>query len=309
VGRLADPPRSHRLRRVYFAEEMLKTRGESFAGKVCVVSGSGNVAQYTVEKLNQLGAKVVTLSDSNGTSTTRTASTPRSWPGHGPQERQARPHQGIRQEVQMPVSRGPEPLAVPCDCAFPSATQNEITAPTPRRWSRTAASLVRRRQHAQHPRGGRRVPREQDPLRPRQGRQRRRRRHLRPRNEPELHAHELDARGSRRAPAPDHGRHPPPSASKPPRNTASPATTSSAPTSPASSRSPTPCSTRAWCSRNGPDRRAEARRDPPRELPVESHPPPPSGGGGIFSGLEQSHSCGPAAGSWVVEPRAYSCIL
>ena len=52
---------------VYFCEEMLKTRGEGFTGKVCAVSGSGNVAQYTVEKLNQLGAKVVTLSDSDGT--------------------------------------------------------------------------------------------------------------------------------------------------------------------------------------------------------------------------------------------------
>jgi len=51
---------------VYFAEEMLKTRGESMKGKTCLVSGSGNVAQYTVEKLNQLGAKAVTLSDSNG---------------------------------------------------------------------------------------------------------------------------------------------------------------------------------------------------------------------------------------------------
>jgi glutamate dehydrogenase (NADP+) len=51
---------------VYFAQEMLKTRGESIKGKVCLVSGSGNVAQYTVEKVNQLGGKVVTLSDSSG---------------------------------------------------------------------------------------------------------------------------------------------------------------------------------------------------------------------------------------------------
>jgi len=51
---------------VYFAEEMLKTRKETFKGKICAVSGSGNVAQYTVEKLNQLGAVVVTLSDSDG---------------------------------------------------------------------------------------------------------------------------------------------------------------------------------------------------------------------------------------------------
>jgi len=51
---------------VYFAAEMLATRGETLEGKVCLVSGSGNVAQYTTEKLNQLGAKVVTLSDSSG---------------------------------------------------------------------------------------------------------------------------------------------------------------------------------------------------------------------------------------------------
>ena len=52
---------------VYFAEEMLKTRGESFYGKTVSISGSGNVAQYAAEKAMFLGAKVVTLSDSNGT--------------------------------------------------------------------------------------------------------------------------------------------------------------------------------------------------------------------------------------------------
>ncbi|MBN2465724.1 NADP-specific glutamate dehydrogenase, partial [candidate division WOR-3 bacterium] len=51
---------------VYFAQEMLATRGEFLKGKHCLVSGSGNVAQYTVEKLNQLGAVAVTLSDSSG---------------------------------------------------------------------------------------------------------------------------------------------------------------------------------------------------------------------------------------------------
>src|SRR5438034_3571542 len=51
---------------VYFASEMLATRGQTLEGKVCLVSGSGNVAQYTVEKLLQLGAKPVTLSDSSG---------------------------------------------------------------------------------------------------------------------------------------------------------------------------------------------------------------------------------------------------
>nr|AQQ75017.1 hypothetical protein [uncultured bacterium] len=51
---------------VYFAAEMLATRKKTFEGKICLVSGSGNVAQYTVEKINELGGKVVTLSDSNG---------------------------------------------------------------------------------------------------------------------------------------------------------------------------------------------------------------------------------------------------
>jgi glutamate dehydrogenase (NADP+) len=51
---------------VYFASEMLTTRGQDLQGKVCLVSGSGNVSQYTVEKINELGGRVVTLSDSNG---------------------------------------------------------------------------------------------------------------------------------------------------------------------------------------------------------------------------------------------------
>ena len=51
---------------MYFAAEILATRNETLQGKVCLVSGSGNVAQYTVEKLLQLGARPVTLSDSDG---------------------------------------------------------------------------------------------------------------------------------------------------------------------------------------------------------------------------------------------------
>jgi glutamate dehydrogenase (NADP+) len=51
---------------VYFAQEMLSTKGQDFKGKTCLVSGSGNVAQYTIQKLMQLGAKVVTISDSDG---------------------------------------------------------------------------------------------------------------------------------------------------------------------------------------------------------------------------------------------------
>jgi len=112
---------------VYFADEMLKTRGENFEGKVCTVSGSGNAAQYTVEKLNQLGAKVVSLSDSNGTI-------------HDPDGiddeklafvlelkniRRGRIKE-YAEKFGAEYSEGKRPWGIKCDCAFPSATQNEI---------------------------------------------------------------------------------------------------------------------------------------------------------------------------------------
>jgi len=114
---------------VYFAEEMLKTRGEKFDGKVCTVSGSGNVAQYTVEKLNQLGAKVVSLSDSNGAIYD---------PDGIDDEKLAfvlelkNVRRGRIKEyaekfgAEYRADRGP--WGIKCDCAFPSATQNEIDA-------------------------------------------------------------------------------------------------------------------------------------------------------------------------------------
>ena len=112
---------------VYFAEEMLKTRNENFHGKVCTVSGSGNVAQYTVEKLNELGAKVVTLSDSGGTI-------------HDPEGIHAEKLDFVMDLKNVRRGRikeyakkfgveyleGKRPWGVKCDCAFPSATQNEL---------------------------------------------------------------------------------------------------------------------------------------------------------------------------------------
>ena len=88
---------------VYFAAEMLATRKQSLEGKVCLVSGSGNVAQYTVEKLIQLGAKPVTLSDSAGYDLRRGRHQPREARLRDePEERAARPHQGVRGEVRRP---------------------------------------------------------------------------------------------------------------------------------------------------------------------------------------------------------------
>ena len=113
---------------VYFAEEMLKTRGENFKGKVCTVSGSGNVTQYTVEKLNQLGAKAVSLSDSNGTIYD---------PDGIDDEKLAfvlelkNVRRGRIKEYAekfgVEYLDGKRPWGIKCDCAFPSATQNEIS--------------------------------------------------------------------------------------------------------------------------------------------------------------------------------------
>ena len=119
---------------VYFAAEMLATKGQTFEGKTCLVSGSGNVAQYTVEKINQLGGKVVTLSDSNGFI-------------HDPAGIDAKKldfvidlknvRRGrIKEYAEKYKSVTYTPLTpdldhnplwdIKADCAFPSATQNEI---------------------------------------------------------------------------------------------------------------------------------------------------------------------------------------
>ena len=112
---------------VYFAEEMLKTRGESFEGKICTVSGSGNVAQYTVEKLNELGAKCVTLSDSGGFIHDPHGITEEklAWVMDLKNVRRGRIRE-YADEFNAEYHEGARPWGIPCDCAFPSATQNEI---------------------------------------------------------------------------------------------------------------------------------------------------------------------------------------
>jgi glutamate dehydrogenase (NADP+) len=113
---------------VYFAEEMLKTRKESMKGKVCTVSGSGNVAQYTVEKLLQLGAKPVTLSDSDGSIYDANGITAEKLDFVLDLKNVRRGR--IKEYADKFGARymaGQRPWSVPCDCAFPSATQNEIT--------------------------------------------------------------------------------------------------------------------------------------------------------------------------------------
>ncbi len=119
---------------VYFAQEMLGTKGESLEGKTCLVSGSGNVAQFTTEKILQLGGKVLTLSDSNGYI----------YDEEGIDEKKLEfimDLKNIRRErIKEYVSEYSNATYTPidksqnhnplwnhkADCAFPSATENEI---------------------------------------------------------------------------------------------------------------------------------------------------------------------------------------
>ncbi|HEY8537522.1 MAG TPA: NADP-specific glutamate dehydrogenase [Steroidobacteraceae bacterium] len=110
---------------VYFVEAMLKARGETLEGKTCIVSGSGNVAIYAIEKLQQLGARVVACSDSNGFV-------------HDPRGLDLPLIKQIKEVERGRISRYAEehPEAkyfengniwtVPCQAAFPCATQNEL---------------------------------------------------------------------------------------------------------------------------------------------------------------------------------------
>ena len=112
---------------VYFVEQMLARRGDGLMGKIVTVSGSGNVAQYTVEKLIQLGAKCVTLSDSGGFI----------YDENGIDQEKLEFVKWLKNEKRGRISEYAEkfkcqyhpnqrPWGVPCDIALPSATQNEL---------------------------------------------------------------------------------------------------------------------------------------------------------------------------------------
>jgi glutamate dehydrogenase (NADP+) len=112
---------------VYFAEEMLKTRGDSMKGKIVTISGSGNVAQYATEKCNEFGAKVVTVSDSGGFI-------------YDPEGIDAEKLEYIMwlknvkrgriseyaEKYGCEYHEGERPWIIKCDVALPCATQNEV---------------------------------------------------------------------------------------------------------------------------------------------------------------------------------------
>ena len=121
---------------VYFAREMLATRGETLEGKTCLVSGSGNVAQYTTEKVNELGGKVVTLSDSGGYiyDPDGIDDEKLAWVMDLKNVRRGRISEYVEiypkatyYKIDPTVEYNPL-WNHKADCAFPSATQNEINA-------------------------------------------------------------------------------------------------------------------------------------------------------------------------------------
>ena len=112
---------------VYFAQNMLNHKGDSLKGKICTVSGSGNVAQYTIEKVNELGGKCVTLSDSGGYiyDPEGIDNDKLAFVMHLKNVKRGRIKE-YADKYGCEYVEGKRPWGVKCDVAFPSATQNEI---------------------------------------------------------------------------------------------------------------------------------------------------------------------------------------
>jgi len=113
---------------VYFTKEMLKTKGDSLEGKTVVISGSGNVAQYACEKATQLGAKVVTLSDSKGFihDPSGIDAEKLAWIMDLKNNRRGRIKEYADKFSDATFIEGQRPWSTECDVAMPCATQNEL---------------------------------------------------------------------------------------------------------------------------------------------------------------------------------------
>jgi len=113
---------------VYFAKNMLATKGESFKGKTVVISGSGNVAQYAAEKAMEFGGKVITFSDSSGYILDEEGITTEklSFVMELKNEKRGRISEYVDKYPSAKYVAGERPWGVPCDIALPCATQNEL---------------------------------------------------------------------------------------------------------------------------------------------------------------------------------------
>ena len=113
---------------VYFLREMLKARGETIEGKVCTVSGAGNVAQFCSERILDYGGKVVTLSDSGGFihDSDGIDREKLAWVMDLKNVRRGRIHEYVDEYPNATFHKKQRPWGIKCDVALPSATQNEI---------------------------------------------------------------------------------------------------------------------------------------------------------------------------------------
>ncbi len=113
----------------YFAQEMLKTRNEDFNGKTVTISGSGNVAQYAVQKVNELGGKVVTLSDSDGTihDSEGIDCSKLVYIMDLKNKRRGRIKEYTTEYKNAEYLEGKRPWGIECQVALPCATQNELS--------------------------------------------------------------------------------------------------------------------------------------------------------------------------------------
>jgi glutamate dehydrogenase (NADP+) len=129
---------------VYFAQDMLKTRNETVEGKVCTISGSGNAAQFTVEKLIECGAKPVTVSDSGGFIYDKNGITEEklAFVKSIKNVRRGRIGEYAKKFRGSKYVAGQRPWGIKCDCAFPCATQNEITGEDARKLIDNGCYLV-----------------------------------------------------------------------------------------------------------------------------------------------------------------------
>src|SRR5881296_3947262 len=129
---------------VYFAAEMLATRSQTLQGKRCLVSGSGNVAQYTVEKLIQCGAKPLTMSDSSGLIYDKNGIDEEklAWVKSIKNVRRGRISEYAKKFRGSKYLAGQRPWGIKCDCAFPCATQNEISVEDARKLVENGCYLV-----------------------------------------------------------------------------------------------------------------------------------------------------------------------
>jgi len=111
----------------YFCEEMLKTKKLDFKGKTVAISGSGNVAQYAVQKVNQLGGKVITLSDSDGTIFDASGIDAKKWEFVMDLKNVKRGRIAeYSEKFKCEFWKGQRPWKAKCDIALPCATQNEL---------------------------------------------------------------------------------------------------------------------------------------------------------------------------------------